>query len=90
MNKNKIKHDWRKRISQEYDEPWKEVINGFLDMGYSVNQVAKIVGVQRQTLAANGFRSIPQKTKRQKAKELGISEVTYWRWSKNNDFRCTV
>lgn len=82
MNKNKVKHLWTKRISQEYNEPWRDVINGYLDMGYSVSATAKIVGVNRKTLLDRGFKSKPKVTQQQRAKELGISVVTLHRREK--------
>lgn len=84
--------NWRKRISDEYSEPWRDVIHGFHAQGVSQRQISKILGISHQTIRAhcpelkwskcplNG----PPKTYRGKtilewSAELGIPESTL-RW----------
>lgn len=49
--------DWQTKLEQEFNEPWQDVIQGFLDMGYSVKETASIIEVHRLVLVRLGFKS---------------------------------
>jgi hypothetical protein len=44
--------DLRRRIAKEFGEPCKDVIQGCVDMGYSLTLTAETVGVSRPTVSA--------------------------------------